>query len=93
RYGQSTTDDLLLAQGQDLTDVKRFLYQTVINLTLVSPVMGIVLASGQAVAAFGPLSLVPVAAALLVVSLTYTLLVLGYVISVAGRTLRAREDL
>ncbi len=93
RYGQSTSDDLLLAQGQDLTDVKRFLYQTIINLLLVSPVMGLVLAAGPLEGALGPWSLVPLAVALLGAALAYTGLVLRYLLSAAGRSLRAREDL
>jgi len=93
RYGQSTADDLLLAQGQDLTDVKRFLYQTVINLLLVSPIMALVLAAGPAATALGASSLVPLSAALLGVALAYTVLILNYLLSAAGRSLRTREDL
>lgn len=92
RYGQSTSDDLLLAQGQDLTDVKRFLYQTIINLLLVSPIMGLVVAAGPA-AAMGASSLVPLAAVFLVAALAYTVLILNYLLSAAGRSLNAREDL
>ncbi len=93
RYGQSTSDDLLLAQGQDLTDVKRFLYQTVINLLLVSPIMGLVLAAGPLEGALGPWSLVPLTVALLGLALAYTVLALRYLLSAAGRSLRVREDL
>jgi hypothetical protein len=93
RYGQSTSDDLLLAQGQDLTDVKRFLYQTIINLLLVSPIMGLVLAAGPAATAVGASSLVPLSATLLGVALAYTALILNYLLSAAGRSLRTREDL
>ena len=92
RYGQSTSDDLLLAQGQDLTDVKRFLYQTVINLLLVSPIMVLVLAAGPIAVALGASSLVLLSAALLAVALAYTVLILNYLLSAAGRSLRARED-
>jgi Putative ABC exporter len=93
RYGQSTADDLLLAQGQDLTDVKRFLYQTVINLLLVSPIMALVLASGPVAGGLGASSLVLLSVALLAVALAYTVLILNYLLSAAGRSLRAREDL
>ena len=93
RYGQSTSDDLLLAQGQDLTDVKRFLYQTAINLLLVSPIMALVLAAGPVAVALGASSLVPLAVALLGVALGYTVVVLNYLLSAAGRSLRVREDL
>jgi hypothetical protein len=93
RYGQSTADDLLLAQGQDLTDVKRFMYQTVINLLLVSPIMALVLAAGPLASDFGGSSLALLSAALLAVALAYTVLILNYLLSAAGRSLRAREDL
>ena len=92
RYGQSTSDDLLLSQGQDLTDVKRFLYQTVINLLLVSPIMGLVLVAGPVAGALGTSSLLPLSVVLLGVALAYTLLILNYLLSAAGRSLRARED-
>ncbi|HEV2389623.1 MAG TPA: putative ABC exporter domain-containing protein [Nitrososphaerales archaeon] len=93
RYGQSTSDDLLLAQGQDLTDVKRFLYQTLINLLVVSPIMALVLAAGPVVTVLGGSSLVPLTAVFLVVALAYTVLALNYLLSAAGRSLQAREDL
>ena len=93
RYGQSASDDLLLAQGQDLTDVKRFMYQTVINLLLVSPIMVLVLAAGPFALAFGASSLLLLSATLLAVALAYTALMLNYLLSAAGRSLRAREDL
>jgi len=93
KYGQSTSDDLLLAQGQDLTDVKRFLYQTVINLLLVSPIMALVLAAGPMEVALGASALVPLSVALLGLALAYTVLILDYLLSAAGRSLGAREDL
>jgi hypothetical protein len=98
KYGQSTSDDLLLAQGQDLTDVKRFLYQTIINLLLVAPLMGLVLASGQIAGVMGVQRLswwwlAPLAGLFLVSALTYTALVLRYLLSAAGRSLKNREDL
>lgn len=93
RYGQSTSDDLLLAQGQDLTDVKRFLYQTVINLLLVSPIMALVVAAGPIAGALGASSLVLLSVALLAVALAYTVLILNYLLRAAGRSLRVREDL
>jgi len=93
RYGQSTSDDLLLSQGQDLTDVKRFLYQTVINLLLVSPIMALVLAAGPIAGVLGASSLVLLSIGLLCVALAYTVLMLNYLLSAAGRSLRAREDL
>ena len=93
RYGQSTSDDLLLSQGQDLTDVKRFVYQTVINLLLVSPLMVLVLASGPILGVVGASSLALLVTLLLIVELAYTVVILSYLLSAAGRSLRAREDL
>jgi len=93
KYGQSTSDELLLAQGQDLTDVKRFLYQTMINLVMVGPVMGIVLASGPLIGFVGAGQLPLLAAGLLVVELVYSVVILNYLLSAAGRSLQVREDL
>jgi hypothetical protein len=93
RYGQSSTDELMLAQGQDLTDVKRFLYQTVINLVLVSPLMLIVLVSGAIAGAMGAASLPLLAAVLLAVCLAYTVVILNFLLSAAGKSLRMREDI
>jgi len=93
RYGQSTSDDLLLSQGQDLTDLKRFLYQTIINLLLVSPIMGLVLAAGPVAGALGASSVALLSVGLLCVALAYTFLILNYLLSAAGRSLRVREDL
>ena len=93
RYGQSTADDLLLAQGQDLTDVKRFIYQTFINLLLVSPIMALVLAAGLVAGALGSSSLLPLTFVLLGVAVAYTALIIDYLLSAAGRSLRVREDL
>jgi hypothetical protein len=93
KYGQSTSDDLLLSQGQDLTDVKRFLYQTVINLLLVAPLMGLVLAAGRVPETLWGSWLLLLSAGLIGVSLAYTVLLLTYLLSAAGSSLREREDL
>ncbi len=93
KFGQSTSDDLLLAQGQGLTDVKRFLYQTVNNLVMVAPVMGLVLASGPLVGALGIGSLPILGLGLLTVELAYCVFILNYLLSAAGRSLREREDI
>ncbi|MDA4127231.1 MAG: hypothetical protein OK452_08545 [Thaumarchaeota archaeon] len=92
RYGQSATDDILTTQAQQLTDVKRFLYQTIVNLALVSPVMGLVLLAAQ------PDPVVPVplfvyGAILLLASLGYTYMVLKRLLDGAGDWIMRREDL
>jgi hypothetical protein len=88
RYGQSTTDDILSTQAQDLTDIRKFLFQTAINFGLVSPLMGLVLGAGflaSPLFLWGPL--------LIAASLLYTLVVLNLLLNAAGDSIRRREDL
>lgn len=92
KYGQSSADDILSSQAQDLADIKRFLYQTIINLVLVAPIMGLVVSSGLWLDAFGR-SLVPITVVLAAVSVVYTAVVLALVLDAAGDSLRKREDL
>jgi hypothetical protein len=92
RYGQSTTDEILSSQGQDLTDIRRFLYQTAINLALVAPVMGLVVSAGFLLDLLGR-PLVPLAAVLVAVSVAYTYAVLTAILNAAGDSIRKREDL
>ena len=91
RYGQSTTDDILSSQAQQLTDVKRFLYQTVVNLALVSPLMGLVLLAAQT--PLLPIPPAPFAIALLAVSGGYTYGLLRGLLNTSGDWVRKREDL
>ena len=91
RYGQSTTDDILSTQTRDLMDIKRFLYQTIINLALVSPLMGLVLAAGLPLLAQAPLVLLAVL--LVAVSLVYTYGTLSGLLNAAGNSITRREDL
>jgi hypothetical protein len=93
RYGQSSNNETLTSQGQDLADVKRFLYQTLINLGLVTPLMGLVLGAGPLSGFFSDSSLLPIAIILGATGLTYTVGVLNFVLGVAGRSLERREDL
>jgi hypothetical protein len=92
RYGQSAADDILTTQAQQLTDVKRFLYQTIVNLALVSPVMGLVLIAAQPDLA---LQAPPIAygGILLVASLAYSYVVLRKLLDGAGDWIQRREDL
>ena len=92
RYGQSTADEILSSQAQQLTDVKRFLYQTVVNLVFVSPLMGLVLLAAQppAFISFSPALL---AVLLLGVSGAYTYEVLKRLLNASGDWIRRREDL
>jgi hypothetical protein len=93
RYGQSTSDDIILSQGQDMTDVKMFLYQTIVNLLVVSPLMIIVLAAGPSLAILGYSSLVPVSVAFAIVGVAYTLVIIDSLLTAAGRIMERREDL
>jgi hypothetical protein len=92
RNGQSTADDILSSQAQQLTDVKRFLYQTVVNLALVSPLMGLVLVAAQTPSPV-PLSPAPLAVILLIASGAYTYEVLRGLLNASGDWIRKREDL
>jgi hypothetical protein len=92
RYGQSTTDEILSTQAQDLADVKRFLFQTVINLVLVSPLFLMVLGAGLTVNLFKePVD--PSAVILMLVSFGYTYAILRTLLDSAGKSIRTREDL
>ena len=90
--GQSTADDILSSQAQQLTDVKRFLFQTVVNLGLVSPIMGLVLVAAQTPSLI-PLSSAPLAAIILVASGAYTYEVLRRLLDASGDWITIREDL
>ncbi|MDA4112802.1 MAG: putative ABC exporter domain-containing protein [Thaumarchaeota archaeon] len=92
RYGQSTTDDILSSQTQELTDIRRFLYQTVINLALVSPLMGLVVSAGFWLDLSGQ-SLALLAVLLVAISIVYTCAILVVLLNAAGDSLRKREDL
>jgi hypothetical protein len=91
RYGQSTADDILSSQAQQLTDVKRFLYQTVVNLALVSPLMGLVLLAAQT--SYLPVPPAPFAIALLAISGGYTYELLRWLLNTSGEWVGKREDL
>jgi hypothetical protein len=93
KYGQSSVDDTLNTQGQDMADVKRFVYQALINLALVAPLMGLVLAAGPLLGLIGDSLVLPAGIALGVVGLAYSAGVLRLVLGAAGTTLERREDL
>jgi hypothetical protein len=92
RYGQSSSDDILSTQAQDLTDIRRFLFQTAMNLGLVAPVMGLVVSSGFWLGLV-PQSLAPLAVALSVIAAVYTMVILTLLLNAAGDSIRKREDL
>jgi len=92
RFGQSTTDDILSSQAQQLTDVKRFLYQTIVNLVLVSPLMAMVLIATQSIITI-PVAPGPLALVLFVAAGVYTLEILRRILNSAGNRIAKREDL
>ena len=93
RFGQSSVDETLNTQGADMADVKRFVYQALINLLLVIPLMGFVLGASPILAMLGDSALIPLGVVLGIAGLTYTLLVLRFVLWRAGASLERREDL
>jgi hypothetical protein len=92
RYGQSTADEIMSSQAQQLTDVKLFLYQTIVNLVLVSPIMGLVLLAAEP-PTFVPISEGPLTIILLLVSLVYSYETLRRLLKASGDWIGRREDL
>jgi hypothetical protein len=93
KYGQSTTDDILETQTQELVDIKRFIYQAIINLALVAPLMALV-TSYERVAMFfqGGGAAIPLIL-MLTLSLAYSWIILNIVLGKAGNSINSREDL
>ena len=93
RYGQSSTDDLLSSQAQELADIRRFLFQTAINLVMVSPVILLVLISEMLALSLGPNSLLELAIGLVSFSALFTGSVINFLLNKAGDAVVRREDL
>ncbi len=93
KYGQSTTDDILSSQTQELVDIKRFLYQTTLGLFLVSPLMLLVLGAQQLATSSGFRSTLIVGVGLLAGSLAYTGFILNFLLNKAGDSIQKRENL
>ena len=92
KYGQSTTDDILETQTQELVDIKRFIYQAIINLALIAPIMLLVTVSERVALFFGGASTIPLFL-MLFLSLVYTYIILNIILDKAGKTIAIREDL
>lgn len=93
RYGQSSADDILSSQAQELADIRRFLFQTIINLVIVSPVILLVLVS-QSVAASVRTSTLPILGIGLVLSsIAFTAFSINILLNKAGDAIMRREDL
>jgi hypothetical protein len=93
RYSQSSADDILAIQAQNLTNIKRFVYQTAFNLLMVGPLMLLVLAAGWLLGIFGVGTLAPLGIILAIAGLSYSVIILNSVLNKAGDSIRRREDL
>jgi hypothetical protein len=93
RYGQSSADDILSSQAQELADIRRFLFQTIINLFIVSPVIVLVLVSQTLASSVGSSSLPILAVGLVLVSVAFTGFSINFLLNRAGDAVRRREDL
>ena len=93
RYGQSSADDILSSQAQELADIRRFLFQTVINLIMVSPIILLVLVSEALAKIIGSGALPMLAVGLVLVSVAFTGLSINLLLNNAGSAITRREDL
>jgi hypothetical protein len=93
KYGQSSTDDILSSQAQELADIRRFLFQTIINLLMVSPVILLVFVSETLVVTLGPGYLPILALGLVSASVIFSGLSINFLLNKAGDAVSRREDL
>ena len=93
KYGQSSADDILSSQAQELADLRRFVFQTAINLVMVSPVILLVLASETLAGSVKPSSLPALALGLVSISVIFTGVVINFLLNRAGDAVARREDL
>ena len=93
KYGQSSTDDILSSQQQELADIRRFLFQTIINLVMVSPVILLVFLSETLATILGPGYLPILAVGLVSISSVFTGVSINFLLNKAGDAVSRREDL
>jgi len=93
RYGQSSADDILSSQAQELADIRRFLFQTIINLIMVSPIIVLVLVSEAVATILGPSALPILAVGLVLISIIFTVSSINLLLNKAGDAITRREDL
>ena len=93
KYGQSSTDDILSSQQQELADIRRFLFQTIINLVMVSPVILLVFLSETLATILGPGYLPILAVGLVSISSVFTGVSISFLLNKAGDAVSRREDL
>jgi len=92
KYGQSSADDILSSQQQELADIRRFLFQTIINLVMVSPLILLVFVSETLVTILGPGYLPILAVGMVSVSILFTSLSINFLLNKAGDAVSKRED-
>ena len=93
RYGQSSSDDILSSQAQELADIRRFLFQTIINLIIVSPVIALVIVSQTLASSVGSSNLPILTIGLILVSVGFTGFSIDMLLNRAGDAIKRREDL
>jgi hypothetical protein len=93
RYAQSSTDDILTTQSQDMTNIKRTVLQTAMNLIMVGPLMVLVLAGGWLTGMIGVGWIIPVGLLLSISGVAYTVFLLNVILNRAGDSISRREDL
>ena len=93
KYGQSSADDILSSQAQELADIRRFLFQTLINLIMVSPIILLVLFSESLAVSLGSSSLPALAVGLVSASVLVTGVAINFLLNKAGDAVTRREDL
>jgi len=93
KYGQSSADDILSSQQQELADIRRFLFQTIINLVIVSPLILLVFVSETLVTILGPGYLPILAVGLVSISILFTGFSINFLLNKAGDAVNRREDL
>ena len=81
------------SQAQELPDIRRFLFQTMINLIMVSPIIVLVLVSEALETILGPGALPVLAVGLVLVSIVFTGLSINLLLNKAGDAITRREDL
>ena len=81
------------SQAQELADIRRFLFQTIINLIMVSPIILLVLVSEALASETGPAALPILATGLVLASIVFTGLSINLLLNRAGDAITRREDL
>ncbi len=90
KYAQSSANDMLSSQGQDMANLKRMITQTIVNFLFVAPIMLLVLSTSW-IPSHG--SLIQFGIAISATTVAYTVIILNKILDKAGDTIATREDL